>query len=99
MINIFIRIPGGVLVFFPSYSMIDKLIRRWKESYSNIYDRMENYKVIVTEPRKVGPIFDETLLLYRTSVKNNSIQPNEKQQKSLNGAVFFAVIRGSIIFF
>ncbi len=42
-------VPFGVLVFLSSYSLLDKLEKRWKET--QLWNRISAYKVIVTESR------------------------------------------------
>ncbi|KAJ1402048.1 hypothetical protein B484DRAFT_405534, partial [Ochromonadaceae sp. CCMP2298] len=46
-------VKGGVLVFFPSYAVMERIITRWKES--GLFDKLRNHvgKVLV-EPRGSG---------------------------------------------
>ena len=45
-------IPGGVLCFFPSYSLLDKCVKRWKST--KLLKKMRTIKTVVVEPRGSG---------------------------------------------
>ena len=45
-------IPDGLLLFLPSYSLLDKLCARWK--VTGMYSRIDQTKPIVREPRTGG---------------------------------------------
>jgi hypothetical protein len=84
--NIFLRsidkIPGGILVFFPSYSLMSKVIERWEDN--GIKERMEMFKTCFQEPRGGGKEqLEKVLLKYR-------------HKASTTGAILFAVFRGKI---
>ncbi|XP_021366375.1 regulator of telomere elongation helicase 1-like, partial [Mizuhopecten yessoensis] len=42
-------VPNGMLVFFPSYPVMEKSLEHWQEN--NIYNRITQYKPIFVEPR------------------------------------------------
>ncbi len=42
-------LPHGILLFLPSYSLMDKLIVRWK--MTDLWKRLEKRKRVVREPR------------------------------------------------
>ena len=42
-------VPHGVLVFFPSYRLLDKVCDRWKST--GLWAKMEEYKTVITEPK------------------------------------------------
>ena len=42
-------VPHGVLVFFPSYRLLEKVSERWQNT--GMWQKMESHKVIVSEPR------------------------------------------------
>eukprot|EP00178_Gracilaria_changii_P010121 TRINITY_DN294_c0_g1_i1.p1 TRINITY_DN294_c0_g1~~TRINITY_DN294_c0_g1_i1.p1 ORF type:complete len:883 (+),score=107.32 TRINITY_DN294_c0_g1_i1:6834-9482(+) len=76
-------IPGGVLVFFPSYRMMDQLQRRWKAS--GAWERLENTKgVILSEPNQRGEDFDNVVCAYQAG------------SSSEKGALLLAVCRGKL---
>ncbi|XP_078507813.1 regulator of telomere elongation helicase 1 [Lissotriton helveticus] len=74
-------VPHGLLVFFPSYPVMDKSLEFWKGEGS--HSRMEEMKPMFVEPKGKGN-FSEIIDAYYTQVVN---------PKS-NGAMFLAVCRG-----
>eukprot|EP00039_Didymoeca_costata_P003515 m.68149 g.68149 ORF g.68149 m.68149 type:complete len:899 (+) comp11944_c0_seq1:162-2858(+) len=77
-------VPYGVLVFFPSYSMMDKLQQRW--AHTGAWDVLQEIKPALTEPRKDKDKFEETMSDYFKFIDDPKIK----------GAVLFAVARGKI---
>lgn len=76
-------IPGGVLVFFPSYRMMDQMRSRWKSC--GAWSRLEEVKpMILVEPTQRGEAFDTIVSQYQVASKSNG------------GAVMFAVCRGKL---
>lgn len=76
-------IPGGVLVFLPSYRLLKVLVTRWK--VSGIWSQIEKTKgAVYIEPVSRGDEFDQTILSY-SSHANSS-----------DGAILFGVCRGKI---
>ncbi|XP_041359589.1 regulator of telomere elongation helicase 1-like [Gigantopelta aegis] len=76
-------VPNGLLVFFPSYPVMDKCVEFWKDK--NIWNRITQYKAILVEPKgKVAfnNVMDEFY--------------NKIQDTTLNGAIFMAVCRGKV---
>ncbi|KAI6073986.1 Regulator of telomere elongation helicase 1 isoform X1 [Aix galericulata] len=74
-------VPHGLLVFFPSYPVMDKSLEYWRE-----YDfakRIEEVKPIFVEPKYKGS-FAEVMDAYYDKI----VCPKS------NGAAFFAVCRG-----
>lgn len=45
-------VPYGVLVFFPSYSLLDRLVDRWRAT--GMWTAIATLKEIVLEPRGVN---------------------------------------------
>ncbi len=76
-------VPDGLLVFFPSYAMMDKLTIRWKET--GTFQEMSRLKPHVEEPRSGGSeALKKTMNQYYRGI-------NEGQ-----GGLFFAVCRGKV---
>ncbi|CAG5133949.1 unnamed protein product [Candidula unifasciata] len=76
-------VPNGLLVFFPSYPVMDNCIEKWKAT--NQWNVITQYKPVIVEP-KGKTLFDEAMDEYYTKVSD----PN------LNGAIFMAVCRGKV---
>ncbi|KAJ1284133.1 hypothetical protein BS78_03G181200 [Paspalum vaginatum] len=84
-------VPDGLLVFFPSYSMMDKCVEFWKNrSHSNsaventIWQRICKHKQPVIEPRQSSN-FPSAIEDYASKLRDSS-----------SGAIFFAVCRGKV---
>ncbi|KAL5698490.1 DNA helicase [Ranunculus cassubicifolius] len=85
-------VPDGLLVFFPSYYLLDQCIDCWKDmghanstSSSTIWERICKYKQPVVEPKQSS--------LFSSSIEDFM---NKLKDKSTDGAVFFAVCRGKV---
>ena len=74
-------IPGGMLVFFPKYSLIDRTIREWH--VSGLYGRLSDHKEVCYETRGSRG-FQETL--------NQFDRGNERGR----GSLMLAVYRGKV---
>jgi hypothetical protein len=81
LVDISALIPDGVLVFFPSYAVMDSCIQRWQSFL--VWDRIKAHKEPFVEPRdKQG--FGKAIDTFYNKVSDAS-KP---------GAIFFAVCRG-----
>ncbi|KAK8503390.1 hypothetical protein V6N12_034785 [Hibiscus sabdariffa] len=82
-------VPDGLLVFFPSYYLLDQCISFWKNmgntNSSTIWERICKFKKPVIEPRQ-SSLFPLAIEDYMTKLKDISS----------SGAVFFAVCRGKV---
>ncbi|KAL9306814.1 putative hydrolase [Arabidopsis thaliana] len=101
-------VPGGSLVFFPSYKLMEKLCMRWRETGQ--WSRLCLKKDLFVEPRGgAQDEFDSVLKGYYDSIrgKNKIIGRNrrakkagpiktETQDDSKKGAAFLAVCRGKV---
>lgn len=75
--------PNGVLVFFPSYTVMNACLTHWKEDSSLLYNRLEEIKTICEEPKTTKEL---------TPV----ISKFSKESLSKKGAVLFCVCRGKV---
>lgn len=73
--------PNGLLVFFPSYLLMNKMRDEWQSS--GMWNIIHDVKPIFSEPRKKEE-FDECMNDYYTAVKIS------------HGAIFMAVLRGKV---
>uniref|UniRef100_A0AAX7T3F8 DNA 5'-3' helicase n=1 Tax=Astatotilapia calliptera TaxID=8154 RepID=A0AAX7T3F8_ASTCA len=83
----------GVLCFLPSYKMLDKLRDRWTKT--GLWDKLEQQKTVITEPRGGGGKgdFDELLHTYYSAIK----YCEEKGETDTHyGALLIAVCRGKV---
>ncbi|KAL3343670.1 hypothetical protein AABB24_027276 [Solanum stoloniferum] len=85
-------VPDGLLVFFPSYYILEQCIGSWKTlghsismGSSTIWERICKHKLPVVEPRQ-SSLFPTAIEDYMAKLKD----------KSASGAVFFAVCRGKV---
>ncbi|CAL4975503.1 unnamed protein product [Urochloa decumbens] len=85
-------VPDGLLVFFPSYFMMDKCVEFWKtRNHSNsaaestIWQRICKLKQPVIEPRQSSN-FPSAIEDYAAKLHDSST----------SGAIFFAVCRGKV---
>ncbi|CAK9185657.1 unnamed protein product [Ilex paraguariensis] len=85
-------VPDGLLVFFPSYYLLDQCIGCWKDmshdyptNFSTIWERICKHKQPVVEPRQ-SSVFRLSIDDYMAKLKDTS----------MSGAVFFAVCRGKV---
>lgn len=83
-------IPDGVLVFFPSYSMMNACITMWKErgpgptgSKPSLWEHLLRRKLIVVEERQSHEL-SAAMLAHRANVDTR------------NGSILFAVCRGKV---
>ena len=69
IMNICTAVPGGIVVFFPSYAYLDNVLSVWKKS--DIYNKINSKKVVFVESNVSG---DEVLGQYSTAATKP--QPN-----------------------
>lgn len=89
IVNFTRLVPSGLLVFFPSYTILEDSIARWQrptqgDASSSIWDRIVQQKKVFVEPR-ARLDFKEVVDEYHETIRTNT-----------NGAVFFAVCRGKV---
>ncbi|XP_076441348.1 regulator of telomere elongation helicase 1 homolog [Babylonia areolata] len=76
-------VPNGLLVFFPSYPVMEKCVETWQNS--NVWDRIMAYKPVVLEPRGKDA-FTQAIDDFYEKINDSK----------LNGAIFMAVCRGKV---
>ncbi|CAL9205095.1 unnamed protein product [Musa hybrid cultivar] len=104
--------PGGVLVFFPSYKLLEKLHFRW--SQTGQWSRLNAEKLLFVEPRGAMDEFEPVLKGYYEAIRGNTGAPHVKKRLGLmrasknpsskecsqnpaKGAAFLAVCRGKVV--
>ncbi|KAI3518646.1 hypothetical protein L1887_07453 [Cichorium endivia] len=98
-------VPGGCLVFFPSYKLMDKLRVRWSETGQ--WSRLNAQKPVFVEPRGSQDDFEQVLTGYYNTIRQgNKSTIGRRRGKKVNaisskenckkGATFLAVCRGKV---
>ncbi|KAL4579106.1 hypothetical protein LXL04_015241 [Taraxacum kok-saghyz] len=94
-------VPGGCLVFFPSYNLMDKLRTRWSETGQ--WSRLNAQKPVFVEPRGSQDDFEQVLSGYYDTIRQGK-KPTIGRRRgkkvdaisSKKGATFLAVCRGKV---
>ncbi|XP_010536478.1 PREDICTED: Fanconi anemia group J protein [Tarenaya hassleriana] len=102
-------VPGGSLVFFPSYKLMEKLCSRWQETGQ--WSRLSLKKTLFIEPRggaqeKFEPVLkgyydairgkNKPSIGRKKKAKKTGPDTTETQDGSKKGAAFLAVCRGKV---
>ncbi|GKC00398.1 fanconi anemia group J protein, partial [Tanacetum coccineum] len=104
-------VPGGCLVFFPSYKLMDKLRSRW--SQTGQWKRLNAQKPVCVEPRGAQEDFENVLKDYYDTIRqgNKPTTTGRRRGKKVDaigcsatmsngnikkGATFLAVCRGKV---
>lgn len=83
IVNFSRTVPNGLLVFFPSYPVMNKCLEHWQNS--GTWSRLEQHKPLFAEPKGKGD-FAETMERFYEKIND----------PSCNAATFFAVCRGKV---
>ena len=83
LVNLSRSTPHGLLVFFPSYALMDEVIKKWNSN--GILDSITRNKPYFTEPRDKRSLGTQMEMFYE--------KINDPTYK---GAIFFAVCRGKV---
>ena len=86
VVNICRMVPDGVLVFFPSYGVMDAMVSCWEGG--GVMARIREKKAVVTEPRVSGAMA-ECIADYQRAIENSAAT-------GLTGAIMLAVCRGKV---
>ncbi|XP_054168203.1 regulator of telomere elongation helicase 1 homolog, partial [Oppia nitens] len=85
LIDVLKSVPKGVLLFFSSYTALNKCTEVWKNNNNNIWQKLNAVKQIFLEPRS-KQAFNDNMTKYRQKI----------DAPQSNGAVFFGVFRGKL---
>ena len=77
------HVPGGLLMFFPSYWLMDKVYERWKES-GVLFD-IQKQKMVYREPKRAAE-YQMVMDRYYSAIFENEN----------SGAILMGVCRGRI---
>eukprot|EP00891_Asterochloris_glomerata_P003472 jgi/Astpho2/3472/e_gw1.00055.1.1_t len=75
-------VPDGILMFLPSYSLMNKLCSRWQAT--GTWAQICALKTVVSEPRGTGDNFDSCMAEYYAAIKSG------------RGGLMMAVCRGKV---
>ncbi|OQS04912.1 hypothetical protein THRCLA_02895 [Thraustotheca clavata] len=88
LVNFARLVPNGLLIFFPSYTILDQCVEHWHQKPSptqpSVWERLEQLKVIHVEPKNRIE-FATVVSDYHNAIKTNP-----------QGAIFMAVCRGKV---
>lgn len=83
------QVPDGLLVFFPSYSVMSETVNYWqrptKPNTPSLMDKLKTIKHVVFEPKDRREMQSEMLRYYELL-----------EDKTKRGAVFFSICRGKV---
>eukprot|EP00698_Gefionella_okellyi_P005920 TRINITY_DN1534_c0_g1_i3.p1 TRINITY_DN1534_c0_g1~~TRINITY_DN1534_c0_g1_i3.p1 ORF type:complete len:631 (+),score=83.38 TRINITY_DN1534_c0_g1_i3:451-2343(+) len=86
LVNICRVVPAGVLVFAPSYSLLERLCARWQTT--GTWAALSAIKQVCREPPGGGKRFDEELSRYRNAADNGAILLGVHRGKASEGVDF-----------
>lgn len=80
-------IPDGIVCFFPSFTYLDQVYKRWKSSEGGyIFDRIEKRKKVFKEPRESNQV--------ETTLRDYSLQIDSPNNNV--GALLLCVVNGKM---
>ena len=83
-------VPHGVLVFLPSYKLLNDLTARWEAT--GLWAELVGRKAVVSEPR-FGDQLDNVMREFYSVISSTN---NTKNELGQDGALFLAVCRGKV---
>jgi len=84
------HVPGGLLMFFPSYWLMNSIYERWEES--GVLHEIEAHKEVFREPKKAAE-YQMVMDRYYSAIFEGD---KEKAEGATNGACLMGVCRGRI---
>ncbi|GAB6033539.1 Fanconi anemia group J protein, variant 2 [Chamberlinius hualienensis] len=89
ILNICKTVPHGILCFFPSYTLMNKLSDRWQST--GLWNSVEKHKIIVTEPRQMAKNnFEHSMAEFFNGIDKND------DSSGCTGSLLLAVYRGKV---
>ena len=67
LVNFCRSIPDGILIFFPSYALLESCIEGWKKSKPNsdsVWNRINQHKRAFVEPREKSEFLRVSLIAF-----------------------------------
>ncbi len=86
-------IPHGVLLFLPSYAMLNRLCERWEQT--GVWARLTQRKVVVKEPR-FSDEFEASIRHFGDVIEATNDKKKSGGDGGVDGALFIAVCRGKV---
>lgn len=83
-------IAHGILLFLPSYSMLNKLSERWQQT--GVWEQLNRKKIVITEPR-FSDEFETNIRHFYDVIESTNHGPDPS---GVDGALFMAVCRGKV---
>ena len=83
------HVPGGLLIFFPSYWLMNSIYERWVDS--GVLDEIQEFKTVFKEPKKATE-YQSIMDRYYTMI----FQEEQDESSTQNGAIMMGVCRGRI---
>ena len=80
------NVPGGLLIFFPSYWLLNNAYEQWEAS--NVLYEIQEHKIVYREPKKAVE-YQGIMDRYYSAIFNGGTA-------STNGAILMGVCRGRI---
>ena len=82
-------VPNGVLLFLPSYRLMENLVNRWQNT--GLYNELQSKKVVITEP-KYADEFEAAYRHFYETIETTTKYP----VNGVDGALFIAIFRGKV---
>lgn len=83
-------VPGGIVVFFPSYRLEETVVKRWNDTAQ--YQHLEKQKQIFREPKRSDES-DKILKKYSDACKS---EKNSDHLSCNSGAILLSVVGGKM---
>ena len=93
VISVCKKMYHGVLVFLPSYEMLNILVKRWK--FTGMWKRLCDIKHPLIEPRTRSN-YQSVMKKFYDVIEETTRSTSGLTSTGQNGAIFFAVYRGKV---